>query len=301
MNRSLFSIAGAVLIVAPALADEAPPVRRVQRAAPVREAPVRQAAAPAQAQPSWTGAQVGGQGGVANMAQGFAEPRAYLFPSSCAVGVGGSECIETPFSFNPNKTSATGGGFLGYRIQFGTFVAGIEGDINAKSASASYSLTDSNRFRAENFYGTASQGADGSIRGRLGFLVTPWTLVYGTGGVAFGGVSGLFSYSARELTTHCPAGAGFVCASAAGGGSWSTTRTGATGGGGVETMLTNYLTLRLEYRYSDLGNFSETVPLRTVCGTSPLGAPACSSPSSAATINLHPTFQTVMVGIGYNF
>ena len=37
-------------------------------------------------------------------------------------------CSETPFSFTGNKTSATGGGFVGYRIQFGTMVVGIEGD-----------------------------------------------------------------------------------------------------------------------------------------------------------------------------
>jgi outer membrane immunogenic protein len=151
-------------------------------------------------------------------------------------------------------------------------------------------VTDSNGFRSESFYGTAKQGADGSIRGRVGYLVTPWTMVYGTGGVAFGSVSGSFSYSAHEIDSAC-----FGCASVTGGGSWSTTRTGVTGGGGIETLITPALTLRLEYRYTDLGNFSENVPLRTVC------AGTCSSPSSNALINLHPTFQTVTVGVGYNF
>ena len=45
---------------------------------PSAAAPAR--SAPAQSNPSWTGAQVGGQGGVSPMAQGFAEPGAYLFP-----------------------------------------------------------------------------------------------------------------------------------------------------------------------------------------------------------------------------
>jgi outer membrane immunogenic protein len=223
------------------------------------------------------------------MAQGFAEPGSHLYPDSCGSFFPGSYCVETPFSFNGNKTSATGGGFLGYRIQFGTVVAGIEGDINAKSGSNSFAMTDSNRFRTESFYGTAKQGGDGSIRGRIGYLVTPWTMIYGTGGVAFGNVSGSFSYSAHEIDSCCSH------ASVAGGGSWSTTRAGATGGGGVETFITQALTLRLEYRYTDLGTFSETVPLHTVC------ANVCASPSSAASISLHPTFQTVTVGIGYNF
>jgi outer membrane immunogenic protein len=167
----------------------------------------------------------------------------------------------------------------------------IEGDINAKSGSTSYSASDANIFRAETFTGSVNQGGDGSIRGRLGFLVTPWTLVYGTGGVAFGNVSGSFGYSAHDVIPGVP-----VFASVNGGGSWSTTRTGATGGGGIETLITPVLTLRLEYRYTDLGTFSENVGLRTVCPSF-----VCSSPSSNALINLHPTFQTVTVGVGYNF
>jgi outer membrane immunogenic protein len=285
MNRILLATAaalGALLIAAPAIADEAPPVKHV-RAAP-RQAPER--AAPAQSQPSWTGSQVGGQGGTSSVAQGFAEPGAYLFPAVCG---GSSLCQETPFSFSGNRTGATGGGFLGYRIQFGTMVAGIEGDINAKSVSSSSAAYDTNSFRAESFYGTVKQGADGSIRGRLGFLVTPWTLVYGTGGVAFGSVSGSFAYSANEHSC-------VVCSSVVGGGSWSTTRTGATGGAGVETLIFPSWTLRLEYRYTDLGRFSENVGLRTTC---PVGT--CSSPSGNALINLHPTDQAVRLGVGYNF
>jgi outer membrane immunogenic protein len=283
------AVFGAVAVIAPAFADEAPPepakpVRHVEHAAPVHVAPAARPA-PAQANPSWTGAQVGGQGGVAPMAQGFAEPGAYLFPAVC--GSPGL-CYETPFSFSGNSTSATGGGFVGYRIQFGTMVAGIEGDLNAKSASSSYSLSDSNAFRAENFSGSVKQGADGSVRGRFGFLVTPWVLVYGTGGVAFGSVSGSFGYTAHEID-------GLGTAYATGGGSWSTTRSGATGGAGVEALITQSLTLRLEYRYTDLGRFSESVPISTVC------AGTCGSPSSAASVSLHPTFQAVRVGVGYNF
>src|SRR5258707_8106428 len=76
--RVLFAIAaviGAIPIAAPAVADEAPPVRHA-RAAPRQAAPAR--AAPTQtAQSNWTGSQVGGQGGVNSMAQGFAEPGAH--------------------------------------------------------------------------------------------------------------------------------------------------------------------------------------------------------------------------------
>jgi outer membrane immunogenic protein len=307
VNRIFFTLKAAafaaVLIAAPAGADEAPQVksvRHVERAAPARAAP---SPVSTPARPNWTGGQIGGQGGVAQMAQGFAEPGAHLYPTCGIFGsFPGSYCVETPFSFNGNKTGATGGGFLGYRIQFGTVVAGIEGDINAKSASSSYSLTDSNAYRTETFFGTAKQGGDSSIRGRFGFLITPWVLAYGTVGAAFGNASGSFNYSGHEIGCRfgelcvyggCPTMR--PCASAIGGGSWSTTRAGAMGGAGIETMITPLLTLRLEYRYTDLGSFAESVPLHAVCSTT------CSSPSSSATINLHPTFQAVTVGVGYNF
>ncbi len=286
MNRILLATAaalGAVLVTVPAFADEAPEVkhvRHVEHAAPAR-------AAPAPAQPSWTGAQVGGQGGISPTAQGFAEPGAHLFPGICITS---EECTETPFSFSGNRNvSATGGGLVGYRWQFGTAVLGIEADGNGKGgSSSSYSYYDTNAYRAESFYGTVNQGWDASVRGRAGFLVTPTTLAYGTVGIAFGSVSGSFAYSAHEID-------GLGTASAVGGGSWSTTRSGLTGGAGLETMLSQAWTLRLEYRYTDLGRFSENVALSTVCGGT------CGSPSSNALINLHPTFQAVRLGIGYGF
>jgi outer membrane immunogenic protein len=298
MNRNLFSVAavfGSAMFAVPAVADEAPAAAKPIRQRAVERAPVREAAPErtAAAQPSWTGGQVGGQGGVSSMAQGFAEPGARLFPD-CSI-FPSSYCVETPFSFNGNKTSWTAGTFLGYRVQFGSVVAGIEGDVNGKSGTAAYTAGGANQFRAETFMGSAGQGWDSSIRGRLGWLVTPSTMIYGTGGVAFGKVTGSFGYSANEID-GC-----ISCAYVNGGGTWSTVRTGATAGGGIETMFSTAvgpfpsMTLRLEYRYTDLGNFSENVPLHTFCNGT------CTSPSSNALINLHPTFQTVTVGFGLNF
>jgi len=306
MNRNLISVAAifvAAMFAVPAIADEAPAAAKPIRHRAVERAPVREAA-PAQmaaAQPSWTGAQVGGQGGISSMAQGFAEPGSHLFPDcSSDSSFSPTSCRETPFSFNGNKTSWTGGVFLGYRVQFGSVVTGIEGDFNAKNATSGYTAADQNHFRTEAFTGSASQGWDSSIRGRLGWLVTPSTMIYGTGGVAFGRVTGTFGYSASEIDFNVCVS---PCASVNGGGTWSTVRTGATAGGGVETLISTAfgpfpnMTLRLEYRYTDLGNFSENVPLHTFCGS----GGTCTSPSSNASINLHPTFQTVTVGVGLNF
>jgi outer membrane immunogenic protein len=293
MNWAIFAtaIGIAILIGSPAGADEAPPPKPVRHATVKRELPSQ--AVPARSTPAtqanWTGGQAGGQGGVSSIAQGFAEPGAHLFPGDCLTGAAPpSLCVETPFSFNGRSTSATGGLFAGYRVQFGNAVVGVETDINAKNGSSSQSLSDANAFRAETFTGSVKETWDGSVRGRLGFLVTPWTLLYGTGGFAYGSVGGSFSYAAHQIES-C------FCTSVNGGGSWTTTRTGGTGGAGIETLLAPWMTLRLEYRYTDLGRFSENVALHTVC------VGVCSSPSGNALINLHPTFQTVTLGVALNF
>jgi outer membrane immunogenic protein len=304
MNKVFLSFTaafGAVLIAAPVLADEAPaarPVRHVARApveAPARAAPVQQA--------NWTGGQVGGQGGVSSMAQGFAEPGSHLFPDfgTCALPGFGSYCVETPFAFTGHNTSATGGAFLGYRAQLGWWVIGAEIDANYKSGSSSAALSDANLFRSESFYGTMKQTGDASLRLRAGVLVTPWTLVYGTGGAAVGDISGSFAYAAHEnpafflgacLPTHC--------ASVTGGQSWSDVRTGWTAGGGIEYLVLPNVTLRVEYRYTDFGFYQKYVPLSTHNCVF-VGATGCTAPTSNAVIDLHPTFNAVRAGVAFNF
>jgi outer membrane immunogenic protein len=300
MNTRFFEIAaliGGVLIAAPAVADEAPAVAK-----PIRHRQVEREAAPvrtAAAQPSWTGGQVGGQGGVSSMTQGFAEPGAHLFPdtATCAVGVHPSYCVETPFAFSGHKTSATGGGFIGYRAQFGWWVVGAELDANYKSGSSSAALSDSNLFRSESFYGTLEQTGDASLRLRAGVLVTPWTLIYATGGGAVGDIRGSFAYAAHENATFF----GCVhCASVTGGQSWSDARTGWTAGGGIEYLILPNVTLRVEYRYTDFGFYQKYVPLNTV-NCSFVGATGCTASTSNAVIDLHPTFQTVRAGVSFNF
>ncbi|MGG6497701.1 UNVERIFIED_CONTAM: porin family protein, partial [Bacteroidetes bacterium 56_B9] len=84
------------------------------------------------------------------------------------------------------------GGYAGYNWQVApTWVVGLEGDIAwgdanktlagipgtwpAGTSSASIAL-DSTSLR---------ETWDGAIRGRLGFLITPTIMLFGTGGVAF--------------------------------------------------------------------------------------------------------------------
>jgi outer membrane immunogenic protein len=322
---SIMAAAGPAFAAEIATPPEAPakhakPVKRVVRRAPAKPAPARVAPRPvaqqvAQSTPNWSGTQVGGFNGATQMSNAMVEPGSFLF---FAPTVGGASLfsssssvnVETPYSFRSHPWSYTAGAFLGYNVQLGSYVVGAEGDVAWKNGSSSLNqyvatpATYSTFFgtttalRTESFNGTLKQTWDSSIRARAGFLYTPWTLIYGTAGVAFGQVSGSFGYS--SMISYPLAG---VSNSTSGGMTWSDTRVGWTAGGGVETEIAPQVKVRFEYRYTDLGTYSKNVPL-SFSASCAVGVAACPSPSlisNSAVVNLHPTFQTFRVGLGYNF
>ena len=253
-----------------------------------------QASTQTAANTSWGGPQVGGFGGGTSMPQTFTEPGAYFCPS---IGYG-LPCVETPFAFSGHPVSFTGGGFLGYRLQNGNFVLGIEGDVawkRGQNALVQTGVNPNTTTTPETFTGSIGQGWDGSVRGRFGALLTSQTLVYGTAGVAFENVSGSFSYATSAPSnpdvTH-------ILTSAYGAGSWSDVRVGYTVGGGVETVIFGPWKARIEYRFADFGRPSEDIPL-TVAGpcVGIIGA-VC---SGDAHINMTAVFHTLRFGLGYDF
>mgnify|MGYP002140558920 CR=1 FL=1 len=104
----------------------------------------------------------------------------------------------------------------GYNMQNGSIVYGAEADIsyNGEDGSAGAGLK-------------GTQGVNGSIRGRVGYDLNPF-LVYGTAGVA--------------VANHELEGNGTNDEKLA---------AGYTVGAGVETFVTDNITARVEYRYSD--------------------------------------------------
>jgi outer membrane immunogenic protein len=243
----------------------------------------------------------------------FAEPGAVFCATTGLTYPPPVGCTEAPFAFSGSPTSFTFGGFFGFNMQFGTTVAGVEADVAWKRGSISQTLftaavvpgppgpppsfTPTFATRNEAFYGSMTQGADGSARIRFGTLVTPWTLAYATAGGALGNVCDSFSY-ASTLT-------GGVVATASGAASSCQTRAGYTVGGGVETAIPvgfapipfgTGAKVRFEYRYTDLGTFSRDVPL---AATGPCGGPfAC---AGNAHIDMRAAFHTFRVGLGFNF
>jgi outer membrane immunogenic protein len=130
-------------------------------------------------------------------------------------------------SYSYQADGFLGGGHIGFNFQKQGVVYGLEADLD---------LTDLNKTSTGSLGDSHKTSIDwmGSIRGRIG-LANGRNLFYLTGGWAFGDVnvrseSGLVSYSE---TLH-----------------------GWTIGGGMERSLTNNMTARLEYRYTDLGNAS---------------------------------------------
>lgn len=164
-------------------------------------------------------------------------------------------------STNPagfNSSTFRWGGYAGYNWQFAPqWVVGLEGDFAAGSRKASQggipgtfgtSGIATGLLAANHDSAFVKQGWDGSIRARLGVLVTPSLLLYGTGGLAFQQV---------EVGANCDGTFRSWCL-APHAQSFTSVRTGWTVGGGAEIMLAQRWMMRAEYRYADFGSMTET-------------------------------------------
>lgn len=127
-------------------------------------------------------------------------------------------------AFSYSTDGFIGGAHVGVNWQASTLVFGIEADIEGSGLGGSGVGTFGNIHSTDvNWLG--------SVRGRLGVTVTPRTLLYATGGWAFGGV---------DINSTV--------------GSFNSTRTGWTAGAGIEHAISPFTMVRLEYRFTDLGS-----------------------------------------------
>lgn len=142
-------------------------------------------------------------------------PQSFLWSGGYVGGYGEYKWGE--FSALPGGSAdGFGGGvYGGYNWQTDNIVYGLEADIGYSGADVSLGGT------------TAEQGFNGSLRARMGYDINPF-LVYATGGVAA---------TKAKVTT--------------GAGSDSNTHLGWTVGAGAEAFVTDTITTRLEYRYTD--------------------------------------------------
>jgi outer membrane immunogenic protein len=199
---------------------------------------------------TWTGPYIGGQVG-------------YAWGPSAFELIGFNPANRAFFLFTSSNTpnGVIGGAHVGYQYQFNQFVVGVEGSVDGTSLSANA------RFFAPAFLGNniltahATSDVQGSIRGKLG-VAWDRLLLYGTGGVAFGGFSSnLFINGPTPFTPP------FFVANRF----FSNTRVGWTAGGGVEYAVTDNWWVFAEYRYSNFGSFNNTLFNAFAPGAAALG------------------------------
>ena len=144
------------------------------------------------------------------------------------------------------------GGFVGYNwIVDKSIVVGIQGDINYKFG-AGFKIDD--RLRLTSDY-------DGSIRARVGYMMTARSLVYATGGLAFAKFKTPQSGAQERDFATCDQNggpSGGLCQSEAAEDHIGGFRTGWTAGGGAEYAMDKNWSTRLEYRYTDYGTKTVT-------------------------------------------
>ena len=188
---------------------------------------------------TWTGVYVGGQVGYE-----FGRNQGLAIATATGIGLAARGARED---------GVIGGGHIGYNFSTqslpllssafstiggafgGAGVVGIEGDVDGSSARANYALGGINV--------NARNDIQGSIRGRVGIAVDR-VLFYATGGAAFGDLRNGYTNTITGVQ-----------------GSQSKTRVGYTVGGGIEYGITNNVSVRAEYRYTDFGNNQDTLAI----------------------------------------
>jgi outer membrane immunogenic protein len=158
-----------------------------------------------------------------------------------------------------------GGGQVGYNWQLNSFVVGIEADMQGVAGnSGAINSVDAaiDAFTGDPYVTISNRSARldylGTVRGRLGWLFAPTLLVYGAGGLAYGGVSGSATSLMSSLVTDSGVGGGLVFAD---------TRVGWTAGGGLEWMFWPNWSAKVEYLRYDLGSIRSSASFIEPGGT----------------------------------
>lgn len=155
-----------------------------------------------------------------------------------------------PQTFKLDPSGALGGGQIGYNKQFGHFVIGVEGDIDAAGIDATVRQSPIVQNNGTPFPGTGNNivlhqrtDAISTVRPRFGFAAGHF-LLYGTGGLAIAHVG----YTAN--TDFHPVGTEQYPAN------FSKTQKGWAAGGGAEVAIGGGFSLKGEYLRYDVGSQS---------------------------------------------
>jgi outer membrane immunogenic protein len=195
--------------------------------------------------------------------------------------------VPLPGNLNPN--GFIGGGQVGYNYQFEKYwVVGLEADFQyADLRDSSTAITSPPPAGFVTGITTVRQNVSwlGTVRPRVGRLITDRLLLYGTGGLAYAGVdkSAMIGYPSGGNLINGVIGQQYY-------GSSSGTMTGWTCGGGLEWAFSNKFSLKAEYLYYNLG--SETISIVP---------DFAGSPPAVGLARFHTTGQIVRTGLNYRF
>ncbi len=165
-----------------------------------------------------------------------------------------------------------GGGQIGYNYQFNQFVVGVEGDVGYIGLQGKGIIGSAAADHHQDL--TLDSGVYGDITARVGYAFGP-ALIYAKGGYA------LFGGSAAQTTTN----PGYVTTG-------TSTFSGWTAGGGVEYLIAQNISVKVEYLHFDFGSKGG---YQTDVGdlSSPIGYQFCNETSLR--------FDTAKVGLNYHF
>lgn len=229
---------------------------------------------------SWNGFYVGGFVG-GNWGRATADTSTVFSPTGYFAATSVS-AIATAGRQNLNPSGFNGGGQVGYNYQAGHFVVGAEGDFGWMTGKKTQSTTVTYPCCSPTAF-TITQSVKtnwvSTVRGRAGYAAGN-LLVYATGGVAFTDLN----YSEVFTDTFATANEGAAI---------KKTRTGWTGGGGVEYKFGKW-SAKGEYLFADFGRATTT--------STNLSAPASTSwPTSQFTHSVYLKEHLVRFGLNYHF
>lgn len=152
----------------------------------------------------------------------------------------------------------------GATIRGGSASSGVFSNGSSGSTSQGGVITTNNWSQSGLAVTSYNSGIDylGTVRGRLGYLINPALLIYGTGGLAYGGAwTKSQTYAASNSSIAISSDSGFAYTSALpqnyfGSGSNSALLVGYSAGGGAEWMFAPGWSVRAEALYWNLGNMN---------------------------------------------
>lgn len=167
-------------------------------------------------------------------APAFAQAQDQTFNGSHAEVIAGWDRVNDKSSYDASRDGVTFGGNIGYDIQRGSTVFGVEGEVTGSTISDRRNnvLNAGDRLRVK-------AGRDLYVGGRLGFLAGPSTLIYAKAG-----------YTNAQFITDYDSPATTPALSIRQRDNYDGWRLGA----GAEFKLTDKVFAKAEYRYSNYGS-----------------------------------------------